>query len=73
MIQLRLLNFITGETWDFYLNPSSADFTLPPGLVFPFGERYCAEIRIFTTEVCQDFKLFRTAEPMIKAYWESQC
>ena len=70
LVQLRLINLATGKTWDFYLNPSTKEFTFPPDLISPFNMRYRLELRVLTTK---GYNLFKTKEPMLKAYWESRC
>ena len=69
-VQLRLINLITGETWDFYTHPSSTEFSFPPRLTSPSGMRYCVEIRNFTTEV---LGLYKSVVPMEKLYFKSKC
>ena len=71
-VQLRLINITKGDIWDFYLNPTTKEFTFPPELISPFRTRYCAEIRVFTEEVNQGHTLYQTAEPLGKVYWESE-
>ena len=73
-VQLRLINLITGETWDFYLNPSTRNFRIPPELVKPSGMRYCVEVRKLTTEVHWRYTLLKTVVPMEKLYftWANQ-
>ena len=72
MVQLRLINKTSGEIWDFYLNPSTTEYTFPPELISPVGTRYCAEIRVFTSEFKQSQILYRTVEPLLKDYWQSK-
>ena len=72
MVQLRLINKTKGEIWDFYLDPSTTEFTFPPELISPFGQRYCDEIRVFTAEFHQGHTLHKTAGMVSKAHWQSK-